>query len=207
MAFAKNVFKFLLTLFTLCDFGHGWAPLSLLFKQRLLTSHHEMIPTKKRSLSNERKLNIQSVTLFGEEVKEKETVHPKFRTKEEEGAHILNNSIDFDTKALPTINLQEELEEQKAKRTYMGEKDGIDDPRDCHWRLKAERIIKNCIKQESKVALYDITWNIADLNVVIEPLNMEDGDSVDLKLITSTARALEAALEHFEVIIYIYLRM
>lgn len=183
-------------LFALCDFGHGWVPASLLFQRRV--SLQEKI-TSKINPFFKRKSFIQFVTMFGEEVKEEKTPYPgeKFSTKEEENAYILNNTMDFDTSKLPEINLEEELQKQKEMRTYMGEKDGMDDPRDAPWRLKAENIIRNCIKQESKVALYDITWNIADLNIVIEAL--DGGVPIDLDMITSTSKALEAALNHFEV--------
>lgn len=147
----------------------------------------------------ERKLNIQHKKLFGEEVEEVKYPYPKetFKTQEEQDAHFLNNSYDFDKNMLPPINLMAELEEQKRERTYVGEKRNIDDPRDAPWRLKTENIIRNCIKQENLVQLYDITWNVADLNVLVEPI--QGRPPVTLELITATSKALEDALMHFEV--------
>lgn len=51
-------------------------------------------------------------------------------------------------------------------RNVLGDFNGLDDPRDVSWRLKAEVIIRECVAGlPPPVELYDITWNIADLQV------------------------------------------
>jgi hypothetical protein len=149
-----------------------------------------------------RKHHHHMAKLFGEEVINKYPYdRDQFKTPQQETAYLLNNTVEMDNSLLPEIDLDAELREQKAKRTFIGEMHGLDDPRDVKWRLKAENIIRNCIKEEGKVSVYDITWNMADLNVVIEPL--DKNPPLDLDTIEATSKAIEAALTHFEVRSYV----
>ena len=101
---------------------------------------------------------------------------------------------------LPTIDVDGDLEDDLARSPQFGVWSGIDDPRDAAWRMQAEDIIHSAVGGVGDVELYDITWNIAALQVVITRPSSSSGDISDLGLddIVAVNRAIVDALEPHE---------
>ena len=98
--------------------------------------------------------------------------------------------------ALPDIDVATDLE--VGKTAQFGVWGGIDDPRDAPWRLKAEGLIRESVEELPGVELYDITWNIADLQVVIDSTEATDSSILDLSDVVAVNRAILDALEPYE---------
>ena len=87
--------------------------------------------------------------------------------------HMVQFGVDYDEETigdlLPNIDIEEELEEE-SQTPQFGDMNGLDAPRDAPWRLKAEDIIRDAVVGAGLhgVELYDITWNIADLQVMTQ---------------------------------------
>jgi hypothetical protein len=97
---------------------------------------------------------------------------------------------------LPTIDIAA-FEAEDAKTQQFGDMNGLDAPRDVSWRLQAEELIKGAVTTVASVRLYDVTWNIADLQVVLE--SAEPSAVVGIDEIVAVNRAIQNALEPFEV--------
>lgn len=112
--------------------------------------------------------------------------------------YMVANMIDLEGNEhlLPEIDSEAVMAAEEAARLeagIYGDMVGLDDPRDAPWRLKAEELVKGAVASVAGAQLYDITWNIADLVVTLE------GDEVGIDQIVDVNKAIQAALEPFEV--------
>jgi len=112
--------------------------------------------------------------------------------------YMVDNMIDLEGNEhlLPEIDSEAVIaaeEEKQAESGIYGDMAGLDDPRDVPWRLKAEELVRGAVATVPDAQIYDITWNIADLIVTLE------GDNVGIDLIVDVNKAIQAALEPFEV--------
>ena len=109
----------------------------------------------------------------------------------QEGIDIEGNEHllpEIDTEAM----LATEADEQ-ASASQRGDMNGLDDPRDAPWRVRAEELVRNAVAAVPGAQLYDVTWNIAELQVTLE------GGDVGIDQIVDANRAIQAALDPFEV--------
>jgi len=112
--------------------------------------------------------------------------------------YMVDNMIDLEGNEhlLPEIDSEAVMAAEEAERAesgVYGDMAGLDDPRDVPWRLKAEELVRGAVVTVPDAQVYDITWNIADLIVTLE------GDNVGIDLIVDVNKAIQAALDPFEV--------
>jgi len=119
-------------------------------------------------------------------------------TPEEQERYLVQNMVDLDVSLLPEIDVEAEMANEPRGG---GDMNGLDDPREAAWRLKGEDLIRAAVAEVPGVLLYDITWNIGDLLVMVEPedaANAEGQGGVGLGDIVLVNKAVQTALDPFE---------
>lgn len=121
---------------------------------------------------------------------------------EELTKRVIDFENDGSSVSIPEIDmevLEKEMQERykldfaNPEKVY-GIMNGLDDPRDVFWRLKAEELVRGAVRPLAGVRIYDVCWNIATLQVLLEQ-ETDEGGTVDLKVVETAHRAILDALE------------
>ena len=146
--------------------------------------------------------NILAVGAFYQGRRNCRLLHQQFSIEDDgRGGDMMNHMMKaiqqgVDPDAIDLLPVSTGKDSQtSSKHPRFGVWAGIDDPRDAPWRLETEEVIKAAVKNVGDVELYDITWNVADIQVFITAV--KDG-GLTLDDVVSIHHSIIQALEFHE---------